>query len=738
MKKQILLYLSLFLSAQLGIAQITTLKWAKQQGGSSTDQVKALATDISGNIFSAGIFSGTANFNPSEPNFNLTSAGNYDGFVSKFDINGDFVWAIKIGGIDSDYVHDIAADDFGNIYVSGAFQGTVDFDPSAGTENLTALGSLDGFVAKYNGDGELIWVKQIGGTSQQDTYSIKVDEQGNAFVVGAFYGTVDFDPGTGTHDLTAQQDFDGFVLKLNNDGDFVWVKHLEGDSEIAAVDVQLDDNQNIYVTGYFGGSVNFDLGISDTIMTSNVGFNDAFLLKLDETNAFVWAKQINGTDNVYGSSISIDGNNSVYIVGDFKGVAEFDTLVGSVSLTSSGNSDGYLAKYNSVGGLEWAKQIGSTDKVAARSVIATIEDQVYVTGSFGSTADFNVGGTANTITSNGLEDVYIAQYDTSGTFIDANAFGSIGGNDAGFSVIVGLHGLVYLGGEFEQDVDFNPGTGTTSFTSFGVKDGFVMKLGSCDTRRIDVQTACGPFEWINGVIYTEIEYEAMDTIVNAEGCDSIITLNLDMYDHKVSTETFTGCESFTLDNVVYTTSQTLRDTISGATANGCDSIKVTEIVINDLPDVTTTLVNSVITANLSGASYQWIDCDNGNAIIIGEVESSLITMQDGSYAVIVNDGNCSDTSACVTIETAGLNNEMVSFSDVKIFPNPTSSQFTVAVKNVNSGYSLELLDALGKVVKSQIIKSNSVNVNMAGYHKGVYFVRVSNEFETATYRVIKQ
>src|SRR5690554_7099861 len=111
MKKQILLYLSLFLSAQLGIAQITTLKWAKQQGGSSTDQVKALATDISGNIFSAGIFSGTANFNPSEPNFNLTSAGNYDGFVSKFDINGDFVWAIQIGGIDSDYVHDIAADD---------------------------------------------------------------------------------------------------------------------------------------------------------------------------------------------------------------------------------------------------------------------------------------------------------------------------------------------------------------------------------------------------------------------------------------------------------------------------------------------------------------------------------------------------------------------------------------------------------------------------------------------------
>ena len=120
--------------------------WAKRMGGASTDFALSIAVDGSGNVYTTGIFVGTADFDPGAGTANLTSLGSYDIFVSKLDASGNFVWAKSMGGTGPDYGYAIAVDGSGNVYTTGDFQGTVDFDPSAGTANLTSAGDIDIFV----------------------------------------------------------------------------------------------------------------------------------------------------------------------------------------------------------------------------------------------------------------------------------------------------------------------------------------------------------------------------------------------------------------------------------------------------------------------------------------------------------------------------------------------------------------------------------------------------------------
>src|SRR5674476_671097 len=124
-------------------AQNVSLVWAKNMGGASDDYVNSIAVDASGNVYTTGYFLGTVDFDPGAGTYNLTSAGGYDIFISKLDASGNFVWAKNMGGASDDRGTSIAVDASGNVYTTGSFRGTADFDPGAGTYNLTSAGSGD-------------------------------------------------------------------------------------------------------------------------------------------------------------------------------------------------------------------------------------------------------------------------------------------------------------------------------------------------------------------------------------------------------------------------------------------------------------------------------------------------------------------------------------------------------------------------------------------------------------------
>ena len=148
---------------------------------------------------------------------NLTSTGNEDIFISKIDAAGNFLWAERIGEIARDYGKSIAVDGSGNVYTTGNFQGTVDFDPGAGTSNLTSTGLDDIFISKLDAAGKFLWAKSMGGTSEDFGSYIAVDGSGNVYTTGWFKGTIDFDPGAGTSNLTSKgNSWDIFISKLDS------------------------------------------------------------------------------------------------------------------------------------------------------------------------------------------------------------------------------------------------------------------------------------------------------------------------------------------------------------------------------------------------------------------------------------------------------------------------------------------------------------------------------------------
>jgi hypothetical protein len=187
-------------------------------GGADVDYGFQLAVGASGNVYLAGAFKGTADFDPGNGTYDLTSEGNYDIFISKLDEAGNFLWAKQIGGTLVDYVDAMTIDAEENIYTTGYFQGTADFNPGSGTANLSSAGNGDIFISKLDDSGNFIWAKGIGGTANDIGVGIGLDAEGNIYTTGYFSETVDFDPEAGIYELTSAGDFDVFTLKLGNGG----------------------------------------------------------------------------------------------------------------------------------------------------------------------------------------------------------------------------------------------------------------------------------------------------------------------------------------------------------------------------------------------------------------------------------------------------------------------------------------------------------------------------------------
>ncbi|MBL8812686.1 MAG: hypothetical protein JNM43_21150 [Planctomycetaceae bacterium] len=143
-------------------------------------------------------------------------------------LTGDFDSAVRFGSTGEDYGQAIATDASGNVYTTGAFEGTVDFDPGSGTANLTSSGGPDIFVCKLDSAGNFVWAKRMGGTFDERSKGIAVDRSGNVLTIGFFFGTADFDPGNGTTVLTSAGASDVFVSKLDSTGNFVWAKRWGG------------------------------------------------------------------------------------------------------------------------------------------------------------------------------------------------------------------------------------------------------------------------------------------------------------------------------------------------------------------------------------------------------------------------------------------------------------------------------------------------------------------------------
>jgi hypothetical protein len=230
-------------------------------------------TDNAGNLYTTGYFVGSVEFVVGSGKAILNSAGNNDIFVTKADSNGNYLWAKQFGSTKNDIGSGITVDGLGNVYTTGYFQDTVDFDPGVGTANFTSIGRYNTFISKLDANGDYLWTKQFSGYTASN--GIAVDSTGNLYTTGYFGGTLDFTIGTSTTSLAGGG---LFACKLDGNGNYLWAKQLVGNGlrdyglEYDSVDrpdgVIVDSDGNLYTSGSFSGTVDFDPGAGIASLTS--------------------------------------------------------------------------------------------------------------------------------------------------------------------------------------------------------------------------------------------------------------------------------------------------------------------------------------------------------------------------------------------------------------------------------------------------------------------------------------
>ncbi len=391
-----------------------------------------------------------------------------------------FDWVKQISGVNNEEGRGIVLDAAGNIYVTGVFSGTADFDPGVGVFNLIAPSTSvpDIFVAKYDPTGNFIWAAQIGGPNTQQANAIALDPSGNILITGSFRGICDFDPGPGTFNIGPISTDDIFVLKLDNDGNFVWAKHISSPVSEFGNSIATDAAGNVFVTGEFGGPTDFDPGAGVTTLTP-LGSFDIFILKLDTNGDLVFTFSLGGTGQDTGSYISIDASDNFYATGYYRNTVDFDPGIGTNNLTSAGGSpDVFIAKFDVSANLQWAKGIGFTQLDEGHSVSVSPGGEVTVTGIFRQTVDFDPGPGVFNLTAVSAGSIFDWVLDVMGNFITASARLGDTVFDIGNFATTDASGNLYKTGDFGSTVDFDPGPGVANLTSTppsGV-DMFILKL----------------------------------------------------------------------------------------------------------------------------------------------------------------------------------------------------------------------------------------------------------------------
>ena len=686
-----------------------------------------------------------------------------------------------------------------DVYTVGYFNGTMDAEPGSGITNLATNGSYDVFIQKLDANGNFLWAKSIGGTGV-DLGRVVNNYGTHVIVSGTFNGTVDFDPNGGVQSRTSNGGADVFVLALDGSGNFLWVNTFGGASNETIGGQEIDNLNYIVVTGGFIDAMSVPLGGGGTSNLTATGgaSTDVYVAKMVLNTGWInWAKSFGGTSIDYGVDLTIKANKNIVLVGSFRNTIDADPGSGSFSLSAQNNADAFIVELDDFGVFVDAHSFRNLDNIEAYEVTLDVNENIYVSGAFKLTTDFDPKVGVTNITSNGDQDCFVVKLNSAKDLVWAKTFGG-SGLDQAFGMRVAPNGDVYVGGLFSGTVDFDPGAGTVNRTAVG-QDIFINKLNAsgdfqmvyaiggnfhdalrsldidangdmyvagyfegnayfgptagsnnlissgladpflskysnlCTSQSIDVQTACNSYTWIDGNTYISSNNTATHTLTNASNCDSVVTLDLTI-NSNTGMDVQTACNSYVwIDGNTYISSNNTA-THTLTNALNCDSVVTLDLTINTV-GVNTTLSGTTITANnASATSYQWINCSN-NAIISGATNASYTATSNGDYAVIITEGSCSDTSSCETILTVGIN-DLEQNKVVNIYPNPVQNQLFIELNN-EAITKLDIIDFSGKLILSKTDYTKK-SVDVSDLPKGIYAIQITTEEGVSSSRFIKQ
>ena len=467
--------------------------WAANFGGWSADYGRGVAIDSEGSFYCYGGYkSDDLDVDPDPLVEDIrTNAGSVDLFLSKFDKDGNWLWAYTWGGTFVDDTDergtsiDIDLDD--NVYITGRFYYTVDMDPTdEGVDEHTGVGFESyAFASKYNSDGGYVWTKSWGSDESDWGMTVACDGNDYVYIGGMSWGDIDLDPGPGEdwHMLNGPHsifNWDGYLIKLLPNGDYVWGKTWGGPDADWLEGVSIDKDSNIILAGAFYETVDFNPEGSPELRTS-AGRNDPWVMKLDPNGVFQWVNTWGGDSFDHGHHADTDSNGNIYVAGNFTGTVDFDPdplRTAWISSNGTGRFDAFICSFNSSGDYRWGGGWGGTERDQAYDIAVDGSDKVYIIGKYQYTADFDITDGEDIRTSVGGEDLFLSVFQSNGDRIYTYTFGgeSI---EIGTSVDVTPEGVCGFTGYFASDdipIDWDPGPEEYFLIPVGSVDPIIEKL----------------------------------------------------------------------------------------------------------------------------------------------------------------------------------------------------------------------------------------------------------------------
>lgn len=722
-KKLPFVLLLLMAAGSLFSQNIGAYDWAKLTGSRTGDDLTwDITTDASGNVYVTGKFAGdTIDLDPGPGEQIAVSKGGEDIFLSKFNPAGQLLWAKTIGGPNDDESRSVVVDEDDNVWITGTFTSTVDFDPGAGVTNLSSQGARDIFLAKYSSAGNLQWAGAIGGASDDVANKMAVNPlTGDIWICGGFESTADFDPSATDFLLTSNGGKDIFYARYNTSGALIGARRLQGGSNDQATGIAFDKSGNMLLCGVFVGNINFNPTGTAYNLTSNNSSNDGFLAKYDQTATLVWAKAIGGkTQNDYAINVEVDTNSNIMVCGYYSDSCSFNQGVGLASKVAIGVVDAYVSLYTPSGGFHGIVTYGSPNEYAvARDIAVDVDGYVYVTGY--SSGDFdpdNDGNTNNTINVTG-KNAYLSKYDVYGNFIWAQNISYGAGSATGFCTHYSLQGGIYVGGELNGTGDFDPSVLNRGLTSYPNSfDAFFAKYFNC-------------------LIPGQVFYET-DTICQVETATISASAN---FGYTVGWYADAQLTQF-LAQYNYTTPALQASTVYYLMDSICGIKKVTPVTVqvNQLPSSIVNIDGNNLVSDATGVTYEWRTCPN-EAPITGETSATFAPAVSGSYTVYVVDTvtGCVNNSSCINYTVSGLTD--LESAGIKVYPNPATNLLNIELTddNYNGVLELQVATVTGQIVMEEQYTCQPVyGINVSELPAGFYTLTVKQQDKVASIQFTK-
>jgi hypothetical protein len=432
-------------------------------GGPQSDVATDVAMDAEGNMFISGTFNGTATFG----DHSITAADDdpnntwSDAYLVKFNADGEAQWARRGGtGIFNSFGNAVATGPDGSVFWTGYTTALSTFDGGDNDDGeLMAVASWEAFIAKYDNDGNLLWVDGLVGSGDNTGQAVAVDPDGYVYFAAIIDGTASI----GGQSFSAISGRDGFLVKLDPDGEAVWGIAVGGSQTNAAYDVAVHPEGGVVLSGQFRGVATFG-----DIPLQSSGLTDTFAARIDADGDVVWATKLGAQGDDYNRGLAVAPDGAIYLTGSF----EQEILVGTDILVSPNFSTVYVARLNPDGSPAWGRRIGGTGFDFGESLAVDAEGNVYATGYVDGAFVVSTGDGDENHQTAGDNDGYLAVYSPEGELL---SFETIGGTNRDRGQGVALNdevGRVAVAGWFRATMTVGddelvaPG-GNSTFLAYG-------------------------------------------------------------------------------------------------------------------------------------------------------------------------------------------------------------------------------------------------------------------------------